>query len=199
MARGESSIQTIASAFEDEPQDLLLHSSPDGVVTLMFSDVENSTAMMERLGELRSFAVLRQHKEIVGELVQGDGGRIVKSQGDGFMIAFPSARGALRCAIAMQRAFAERVLGDGERLRIRIGLHAGEVIPDENDFFGRNVVLAARIADRARGGEILVSSELKQYTETDRSFAFELLGELELKGLLGSHAVYSVPWGSATS
>jgi class 3 adenylate cyclase len=94
----------------------------------------------------------------------------------------------------MQRAFAERVFGDGERLRIRIGLHAGAVIPDEDDFFGRNVVLAARIADRARGGEILVSSELKEYTEIDPSFAFEQLGELELKGLLGSHVVYSVAW-----
>ncbi len=197
MARGESSIHTIALAFEDEPHDLRFHSSPDGVFTLMFSDVENSTAMMERLGELRSFAVLREHKEIVAELVEGDDGRIVKSQGDGFMIAFPSARAALRCAIAMQRAFAERVLGDGERLRIRIGLHAGAVIPDEDDFFGRNVVLAARIADRARGGEILVSSELKEYTETDPSFAFEQLGELELKGLLGSHVVYSVAWAGA--
>ncbi len=194
MARSPSSIHTVAAAFKDQPEDLGTHTSPDGVITLMFSDVENSTAMMERLGELRSFAVLREHKEVVGGLVQGGDGRIVKSQGDGFMIAFPSARGGLRCAIAMQRAFAERVFGDGERLRIRIGLHAGAVIPDEDDFFGRNVVLAARIADRARGGEILVSSELKEYTEVDPSFAFEQLGELELKGLLGSQVVYSVPW-----
>ena len=59
---------------------------------------------------------------------------------------------------------------------------------------GRNVVLASRIAGQARGGEILVSSNVKQYTETDPSFHFELHGEYHFKGLHGEHTVYAVPW-----
>ena len=96
----------------------------------------------------------------------------------------------------MQRAFAAHPLADGERVRVRIGLHAGTVIADADDFFGRNVVLTARIADHARGGEILVSAALKRFTETDRSFDFERHGEVELKGLLDTHVVYAVRWAT---
>jgi class 3 adenylate cyclase len=111
------------------------------------------------------------------------------------MFAFRSAHSGLRCAIEAQRAFAARKLpAIDEPLRVRIGLHSGFVIQDADDFFGRNVVLASRIADHARGGEILVSQTVKDYVESDPSFELEPHGEHHFKGVLGEHAIYAVRW-----
>ena len=123
------------------------------------------------------------------------GGFEVKSQGDGFMVAFSSARRAVDCAIAIQRAFAAQ--GEetpDEAIRVRIGLHTGEAIRERDDFFGRNVILAARIAAQAAGGEILVSSLLKQLTESSGDVRFGEAREVNLKGLSGSHMVHAVQW-----
>jgi adenylate cyclase len=88
----------------------------------------------------------------------------------------------------------ERLLnGDGEAVRVRMGLHTGEAIKDADDFFGRNVIFAARIADEAEGGEILVSS-LKELTESVGEFVFENGRVVALKGLSGTGKVYSVDW-----
>jgi class 3 adenylate cyclase len=196
-----SSIDAVASAVDPESLDLTEKSSPDGAITLLFSDIEGSTAIMERVGERRSFEVLRDHTSLVRQLVETFGGAVVKSQGDGFMVSFPSAHAGVHCAIEMQRTFDGHSVPDVGPLKVRIGLHSGYVIADAEDFFGRNVVLAARIADRARGGEILVSSTVKDYTETDPRVEFEPRGEFHLKGLLGEHTIYAVRWldGGATS
>ena len=196
-----SSIDAVASAVDPESLDLTEKSSPDGAITLLFSDIEGSTAIMERVGERRSFEVLRDHTSLVRQLVESFGGAVVKSQGDGFMVSFPSAHAGVHCAIEMQRTFDGHSVPDVGPLKVRIGLHSGYVIADAEDFFGRNVVLAARIADRARGGEILVSSTVKDYTETDPRVEFEPRGEFHLKGLLGEHTIYAVRWldGGATS
>ena len=77
-------------------------------------------------------------------------------------------------------------------MAVRIGLHSGFVIANPDQLLGRNVVLASRIADRAKGGEILVSSTLKEYTQHDPSFSFEPCGEYHFKGVLGEHTVYAV-------
>ncbi|MEX2253324.1 MAG: adenylate/guanylate cyclase domain-containing protein [Thermoleophilaceae bacterium] len=195
-----SSIDAVASAVDPESLDLTERSSPDGAVTLLFSDIEGSTAIMERIGERRSFEVLRDHTSLVRQLVESFGGSVVKSQGDGFMVSFPSAHAGVHCAIEMQRTFDGHSVPDVGPLKVRIGLHSGYVIADADDFFGRNVVLAARIADRAGGGEILVSSTVKDYTETDPRVEFEARGEFHLKGLVGEHTIYAVRWfdGGAT-
>ena len=88
---------------------------------------------------------------------------------------------------------------EGERLRVRMGLHTGEVIPEEGDFFGKNVILAARIAAQACGGEILVSEELRRRARaaTGTASRFDEGRELELKGLAGSHRVYRAEWAEA--
>jgi len=121
----------------------------------------------------------------------------VKSQGDGFMLAFPDPCEALECAIDVQRAFAEREReGSGELLRVRMGLHTGEVISEEGDYFGKNVILAARIAAQALGGEILVSSELRQAASdgSGDGLRFDDGREVELKGLAGTHRVFRAEW-----
>jgi class 3 adenylate cyclase len=189
-----TSIDVVASAVQGEVLDLGGHTSPDGAITLLFSDIEGSTALIEQLGEGPWFELVRDHNAIVRGVVQAHDGTVVKSQGDGFMIAFASAHAALRCAIEVERAFAGEPAGDVPAFRIRIGAHTGFVIADADDFYGRNVVLAARIADQAGGGEILVSEAAKQYTESDPSFRFEPRGELRLKGLVGEHTVYVLEW-----
>ena len=122
----------------------------------------------------------------------------MKSEGDGFMVAFQSARKALACASAIQKALGERNGMVDEPVRVRIGLHAGEVIKEGEDFFGRNVIMAARVASQAHGGEILASSVLKALVEgSDVSWGERRM--VELKGLSGDYEIWPVDWDSQQS
>jgi class 3 adenylate cyclase len=188
-----TAVDEVASRVESERPSLRPAAAPDGTVTILFSDIEASTQLNERLGDVQWLELLRTHHAIVRDQVHEHGGFEVKSQGDGFMIAFPSARRAVQCARAIQQAI-DSQLGDhaDAPIRLRIGLHTGEAIREEADFYGKNIVLAARIADRARGGEILASSVVKQLTESAGDLRFENERELELNGLSGTHTVYRV-------
>ena len=190
-----TSIDAVVAAVERERPDLRLHASPDGTVTIMFSDIENSTIMTERLGDRRWLEVLHDHNAIVREQVAAHGGFEVKTQGDGFMVVFQSARQALHCATAMQRALAAySETHRDEPLRIRIGLHTGEAIKESEDFYGKNVILAARIAAQALGKQILLSSLVKSVTESAREFTFEDERQIQLKGLSGTYGVVELKW-----
>ena len=188
-----TSVAEVASAVGSERPSLRPVAAPDGTVTVLFSDIEASTRLNERVGDVRWLELLREHHAIVREQVHQQGGFEVKSQGDGFMIAFPSARRGVECARAIQRAIGSRLADhpDGP-IRLRIGVHTGEAIREEADFYGKNIVLAARIADQARGGEILASSVVKQLTESSGDLRFEDERDLELDGLTGTHTVYRV-------
>jgi pimeloyl-ACP methyl ester carboxylesterase/class 3 adenylate cyclase len=172
--------------------------SPDGTVTIMFSDIEGSTSLADRLGDKRFMDVLREHNAIIREHVQTHGGYEVKSEGDGFMVAFQSARRAIDCAAAIQHALAARNESAEEPVRVRMGLHSGEVIKEGEDFFGRNVILAARVAAQATGGEILVSSVLKSLVESAGDVLFDEPRSAELKGLSGTHLMYPLVFGAPT-
>ena len=191
----KTSIDAVAASVSVARPDMRRHAAPDGTVTILFSDIEGSTAMTERLGDRRWLEVLRAHNAIVREQVAAHGGFEVKSQGDGFMLAFQSARRALHCAIATQRGFAAyNEAHPEEPIRVRIGLHTGEAVKEAEDFFGKNVILAARIANQAQGGEILVSSLLKELTESTGDIQFEEGRALKLKGLKATHHVFGVVW-----
>jgi adenylate cyclase len=188
-----TSIDVIATALGDTQPELGEMSSPDGALTLLFCDIEDAAEIREEVGAERAEELLRDHRTIVEQVVRHHGGTVVKSHDDGFMIAFDSAHAGLRCAIDLQSSLGDRTVPGGERpLRLRIGLHTGSVITNAEELYGRNVVLGARIAGCARGGEIAVSSTLKEYTETDPSFRFEERGERRFKGVLGEHMVYAV-------
>jgi class 3 adenylate cyclase len=190
---GATSVDEVAPAIGRERPSLRSTAAPDGTVTILFSDIEASTAINERLGDVRWVELVRAHHAIVRDQVHEHGGYEVKAQGDGFMIAFASAHRAVQCARAMQRVIDARLGGhpDGA-IRLRIGLHTGEAIRDEADFYGKNVVLAARITDQARGGEILASSVVKQLTESAGDVGFDNEQRLALKGLAGTHTLYRV-------
>jgi len=196
-----TSIDDMVTALEEERPDMRAHAAPDGTVAILFSDIEDSTVLTERLGDERWLEVLREHNAIFREQISRHEGYEVKSQGDGFMLAFPDPCEALECAIAVQRAFAEREqTGESETLHVRMGLHTGEVISEDGDYFGKNVILAARIAAEALGSEILVSEELRDAAASGNGngngLRFDDGRELELKGLAGSHRVFRAEWAA---
>jgi len=165
--------------------------------TILFTDVEGSTALTERLGDTKAREVLRNHERIVREALRAHGGAEVKTMGDGFMASFSSATRALECAIAMQRAFAEYNAGVGVQglapLQIRIGLNAGEPIAEDEDLFGTAVILAARIAAKADGGEILASDVVRQLV-AGKGFLFSDRGDVALRGFEDPVRLYEVRW-----
>jgi class 3 adenylate cyclase len=197
----QTSIDAVAASVYVDKPNLRQHAAPDGTVTILFTDIEGSTAMTERLGDQRWLELLRGHNAIVRKRVAAHEGFEVKSEGDGFMLAFGSARKALECAVDIQRAIAEwnaarpsTGSGRADEIRVRIGLHTGEAIKEDEDFFGKNVILAARIAGQAQGGEILVSALLKELTESGGEIEFGEGREVELKGLSGQHKVFEIVW-----
>jgi putative ABC transport system ATP-binding protein len=165
-----------------------------GTVTIMFSDIEGFTAMTERLGDQRVQEVLHTHCAIVREQISVHGGFEVKAQGDGFMIAFASARRALRCAVAIQRATAAYDEHAEAPVRLRIGLHTGEATKEGYDFFGRSVIVAARVAAAGLGGEVLVTSLVRELAGASDEFVFDGGREVELKGLSGRYRLFAADW-----
>ncbi len=194
----QRSIDIVAFQVERKRPDLSSTAAPDGTVTLVFSDMEGFTPMTERLGDLRAREVIRAHNRIVREQLAAHGGYEVELQGDGFLLAFGSARRALHCAIAIQRAMlAHTAAHPEEPLRVRIGLHTGEALREADKFFGRTVILAARIAAQAQGGEILASALLHELTQSGGDLRFDTGRVLELKGIAEPQRVYPVAWQQA--
>jgi class 3 adenylate cyclase/ketosteroid isomerase-like protein len=184
------SMDRIATLVQDERPDLGPLTSTEGTVTIMFTDLESSTATNESMGDDAFLPLLLRHNEIVRMRTAESGGSVVKSLGDGFMLAFPSARRAVECATAIQR----EVAAVDERLKVRMGLHTGEPVRQADDFYGRDVAYAARIGSAANGGEVLVSSLVKSLVEPSGSVTFAAARELELKGFDGPQTVFAVVW-----
>jgi class 3 adenylate cyclase len=189
-----TSIDVIASALEPATVPVSELSSPDGALTLMLSDIANADVVASQLGPERWEQLLSDHHLLVERVLEHHDGRVVRYERDGFLASFNSAHGGLYAAVDLQRTFSSDGRGDAAEVELRIGVHSGFVITNEDELLGRNVVLTSRIAAHAKAGEILVSSALKQYTESDPSFQFEPRGEHHFKGLLGEHVIYGVRW-----
>ena len=193
------SIEAVASLVQKERPDLRPHAAPDGTVTILFTDVVDATLPTDPVGDRRTREIVQTHNRFVREQIREHGGFEVKSHADGFMVAFGSGRRALRCAIALQRGVAAHSARyAGTPLRVRVGLHTGEAIGGADDSFGKVVILAARIAGQAKGGEILVSSLLKELAESGGDVRFGPRREIELNGLAGVHGVHAVTWSDAS-
>jgi adenylate cyclase len=162
----------------------------DGSVTIVFTDIEGSTSLMETLGEPRWLELLDWHDRAVKQQTTLFGGSVVKGQGDGFMLAFPAIGSAAACAVAIQRA----LIGGwgGVPVPVRVGMHSGNAKAEGGDFFGRTVVVAARVASAAAGGEILASEVVHE--GLGGAFPVGRSRSLSLKGLAGDHAVFPVLW-----
>jgi class 3 adenylate cyclase len=163
-----------------------------GLRTVLFTDLVGHTEMMSRLGDERGRSVLREHEMITRDVLKQHGGTEVKTMGDGFMASFGSVTKAVECAIALQRAFAER---EGEPLSVRVGLNAGEPIEEDGDLFGATVILASRIAAKADGGEILVADTVRGLC-SGKGFLFADRGEFVAKGFEEPVRISEVNWRS---
>ncbi len=158
--------------------------------TILFTDLVGHTDMMSRLGDERGRDVLREHERITREVLAANAGIEVKTMGDGFMASFGSVTKAVECAIALQRAFADR---EGEPLNVRVGLNAGEPIEEDGDLFGSTVILASRIAAKADGGEILVADTVRGLS-SGKGFLFADRGEFVAKGIEEPVRISEVNW-----
>lgn len=150
----------------------------------MFTDLVGSTELFARLGDDAAEEVRRAHFQLLRQAVAARGGYEVKNLGDGLMVVFPSALDALSCAVAIQRAVqAHNRAGTGPPFHVRVGLHAGEPIRDEDDYFGMAVIVAKRLCDAAQGDQILASALVTGLVGSRGGFHFGPMGCLELKGV----------------
>ena len=185
-----NSVEDLAGWAQVERPDLA-RLSADGDVVIAFSDIEDSTAHNEALGDREWVRVLERHNRLIQNLVDGHDGHVVKNQGDGFMIAFADAGRAVLCGIAVQRALFE----DADRwegIRVRIGIHLGPSVRRGDDLFGRNVAMAARIAGQAGGGEILISESVRDAIDGLADIELCEPCEVELKGFQAWQSLYPV-------
>ena len=164
------------------------------VVTVMFTDLENSTATRVRLGDAKAQEILRAHNTIVREALSNYDGKEIKHTGDGIMASFPTGSGAIGCAIAIQKNVKSYLEEHPELpLQVYLGLNAGEPIAEGQDLFGTSVDLAARICDHAQPGQILVSDVVRQLA-AGKTFHFSDLGQPELRGFKDPVRLWAVSW-----
>ena len=183
------------TAFNDlvnAARDLDLRIGRSGSATVMFTDIVGSSALAEALGDARWTEAVSAHVAQLTGAIEDEGGRMIKSLGDGTMSTFSGAGAAMRAAQAIQRSLAAQ--SKEPRLRVRIGLHTGDVIEAGDDFFGTVVNKAARVAATAPPGEILVSDATRVMVGGAVEFAFGDSAEVQLKGLEGSHVVHGLSW-----
>jgi class 3 adenylate cyclase len=211
--------QTVINAMLDfvgtvEPPPTPVH-APSDLVTVLFTDMEGSTALTQRLGDARAQDILRQHNTVIRDALKAHGGSEIKHTGDGIMASFGSASRALNCAIAIQQAFAQGPvgarLGEGggaggaapsprtdnpDPVRVRIGLNAGEPVAEERDLFGTAVQLAARICARAEPGQVLAANVVRELA-AGKGFLFSDHGDVALRGFEDPVRLYEVRWRPA--
>lgn len=172
----------------------------EGTVTLLFTDIQGSTDLGTSAGDHAARRILRAHDEVVRSRVAEHSGREIKSLGDGFMVAFTSARRALACAIDIQQSLeTARDTSPDDFVEVRIGLNAGEVIHEGDDLFGSAVGAAARITALAEGRQILVSEVVKALVGSVPDVRFRDLGPTELKGFEDPWRIYEVEWARKTT
>ncbi|QZA08842.1 adenylate/guanylate cyclase domain-containing protein [Mycolicibacter heraklionensis] len=187
-----SSIEDLADWAEVERPDLA-RLTPNGHVVVLFTDIEGSTALNERIGDRAWVKLIARHDEMVQRLVSQHSGHVVKSQGDGFMIAFAQPDQAVRCAIDIQHALASRRGRKPQHpIRVRIGVHMGRSVRRGDDLFGRNVAMAARVAAAAEGGQILISGPVRDAVKECDDIVVGAGRDAELKGFAGTHRLYAV-------
>ncbi|MEO8744030.1 MAG: ATPase, T2SS/T4P/T4SS family [Candidatus Dormiibacterota bacterium] len=168
----------------------------EGTVTIMFTDVEGSTRLLSTRGFTESHEIMKAYETIIEDKVAEHAGRRIKGLGDGFMISFGSGRHGVECALEIQKAIAEYSKQNPERkVRIRIGLNTGEVVEEAGDIFGAAVNVAARVAGKAKGGEILVSEVVRQLVGPMAEMKFKFRGRYKLKGFPDRWRLHEVTAG----
>jgi class 3 adenylate cyclase len=191
----QSTLEEMTAWASEEQAEIVHMAAPDGTVTICFSDIENSTQLNARMGDKTWVRVLEAHDQVLRSRIAQYRGQVVKTAGDGFMFVFRDPEAACRAAVGIQsdlRRPAEALRRHG-KVRVRIGIHTGQVVAKDGDYFGENVALAARVADLASGGEVLCSDAVRDALDDDASVQLvDPTDPIELKGLPGEHVVWRV-------
>jgi adenylate cyclase len=161
-----------------------------GTATIVFTDVVDSTVLSQSMGDRAWSELITSHFYAAEGIVHGRGGVVVKTVGDGGMYAFRSGTSALRAAIDIQESI---VASPNDQIRLRVGVHTGDVIQSHSDYLGLTVNKAARVTAAAEGGQILVSSSTADMLN-DADFAFDAPIIAELKGIEGTHTLRPLHW-----
>ncbi len=191
-----SSIDAVTASIEAKGIDVRRATAPNGTVTLLFSDMEGFAELTEELGDAEAHRLVQMQRRILREALADHGGSEIEEQAGGFLFAFPKAIEALRYATAAQRTLAaHRAEHPGDRIHVRMGLHTGEPIREGDRFYGKTVILAARIAAHAKGDEVLVSSIVRELASSADELRFQDGGEeVVFQGLSGVHRVHAFTW-----
>jgi len=184
-----ASIEDLTRWAQADRDEIVRVAAPDGTVTIMFTDIEDSTPLNEELGDAGFVKLLSHHAKVVEKQVARHRGHVVKSQGDGFMMAFGSPSDAVDAAMAIQSESAGSARRRRTPVRVRVGIHEGTAIAKDGDYFGRAVAMAARVAAHAGGGQVLVTTPVVEDLE---EYEVESCGEHELRGLGGTHELWAV-------
>ncbi len=172
-------------------------SLPEGTVTVLSTDLVGSTLLNQRLGDAAATAVERELMALAQEQVEKQRGVLVKDTGDGLMVAFQSARRAVACAQEIQRAIAKRNRAQPDSsVKLRMGLHTGEVLSEDGGMHGETLIIAKRIESLAPGGSIFASDTVHGVLGTARA-ELEDRGEFALKGIDARWHLWEVPWAIA--
>ncbi|MGZ6636707.1 MAG: adenylate/guanylate cyclase domain-containing protein [Solirubrobacteraceae bacterium] len=163
--------------------------APSGTVTLLFTDVEGSTKLLQRVGDAYA-DLLGQHRRLLRAAFKSNGGYEVDAEGDAFLVAFPSANDAVAAAAAAQQALARQKWPKDSEIRVRMGVHTGEPRLIEGRYLGLDVHRAARVMASAHGGQVVISHSTRDLL--DESFEFRDLGEHRLKDLSKPQRLYQL-------
>ncbi len=164
------------------------------LATILLTDLVGSTRLATAVGPVRADQLRDEHFALLREAIESGGGREVKNTGDGLMVAFSSASGAVRCAVEIQQLFERRYRKAEQQLHVRIGLGAGESTVKDGDYFGMPSIEAARLCDKASSDGILISASVRMLAGRSDGIEFESVGELELKGFEGPVEAFAVSW-----
>ena len=166
---------------------------PTGAVTMLFSDIEGSTALLSRLGD-RYGAALSAQRAMLRDAIGSCGGHELGTEGDSFFVVFESAGDAVRCCVAAQRALASHDWPDGVAVRVRMGLHSGEPTRHEDGYIGMDVHRAARIAATANGGQVVLSGPTRLLAESQlpADVSVDDLGWHRLKDIEAPERIYQL-------
>jgi class 3 adenylate cyclase len=162
---------------------------PGGTVTFAFTDIEGSTRLLQELGDAVYATVSSEHRRIVRETFEAQGGTEIDTQGDAFFYSFARARDAVAAAVGAQRTLRAHDWPEGKEVKVRMGLHTGEPHVGDEGYLGIDVVRAARIAAAGHGGQILVSETTRALlgNQLPDGVAVHDLGEQHLKDIQHEH------------
>ena len=197
LVNGSNTISELAESMEEFiDSSIPQQTSGQATRSVLFTDIEDSTALVDQLGDNEAREIIREIEQVTQDAVERHDGVLVKWMGDGVLAWFGAASAAVDAAIDIQSYVADR-----ERhrdVRVRIGISAGEPIAESDDLFGTTVNQAARIMSMAQGGQILVSDLVHGLVQGHR-YRFDDLGPHELRGFRESVHLFGIEWSATQS